>query len=323
MISELRSEQPMPIRLGASAPRVSIGLPVYNGEAFLRQTLDSIQAQTVEDYELIISDNGSTDATEAICREYAALDRRVRYYRSPANLGASRNFNRVFQLSKAPYFKWAADDDVIAPEFLERCLDVLEDNPKIVLAYPKSECIDKDGQTLGDYDAIMNHGAWSPKASTRFRQVLHEFEFNGGASANVYNFGLMRRSALEQTPLLGPYIMSDLNIVSALSLQGEFYELPEHLLFIRAHPGSSSWFEGASWSQETWQEFFDPSVKGSLALSWSLRRHHLEHARAVLRSPLPLTEKAGLLVECMKPPAKLLARKLQRRVLSRSSLSSA
>ncbi|HEX5368938.1 MAG TPA: glycosyltransferase family A protein [Dehalococcoidia bacterium] len=319
MISELRDEQPAPIRLGTAEPLVSIGLPVYNGEAFLKQTLDSIQAQTFEDYELIISDNGSDDATEEICRDSAALDRRIHYYRSPVNLGASKNFNRVFQLSRAPYFKWAADDDVIAPEFLERCLAVLEDNPKVALVYPKSDCIDKDGTTLGDYDAIMNHGVWSTNACTRFRQVLREFEFNGGASANVYNFGLIRRSALEQTPLLGPFMMSDLNIVSALSLYGEFVELPEHLLFLRAHPGSSSWFEGASWSQETWQEFFDPSIKGSLALSWSLRRHHVEHARAVLRSPLPLTAKASLLIDCAKPPALLLARKLRRRFMSRTS----
>src|SRR6185369_4346332 len=108
------------------APSVSIGLPVYNGVNYLRQALDSLLAQTFGDWELILSDNGSTDATESICREFAARDGRIRYLREPVNRGATWNFNRVFELSRAPLFRWAAHDDVCSPELLERCVAALE-----------------------------------------------------------------------------------------------------------------------------------------------------------------------------------------------------
>ena len=107
-------------------PRVSIGMPVFNGENYLAEALDSLLTQTFSDFELIISDNASTDKTEEICRAYAVRDQRIRYFRNQENLGASRNYNRVFELSSGEYFKWAAHDDLCAPEFLGRCVDVLD-----------------------------------------------------------------------------------------------------------------------------------------------------------------------------------------------------
>jgi glycosyltransferase involved in cell wall biosynthesis len=305
----------------AARPCLSIGLPVYNGEPFLTAALDSILDQTFRDFELIISDNGSTDATAEICEAYAARDSRIRYYRSDVNRGASWNFNRVFALSSGEYFKWSAADDVIAPTFLEQCRNVMEADPGVVLVYPKSVCIDESGEALEDYDSIMSHRQWSPDPATQFRQVLEEFEFNGGASANVYNFGLIRRSALKKTRLLGNYIMADCNVVSALALLGRFHELSEHLLFLRAHPGSSSWFEGATWSFEKMQNFFDPAVKGRMALAMSIRKHHFEHARAVWRSPLSMRAKAGLMLYCTRPPLRILRKNFDRAVMGRLRLA--
>jgi glycosyltransferase involved in cell wall biosynthesis len=94
-------------KLGRDKPRLSIGMPVFNGEKYLKEALDSILAQTYSDFELLISDNASTDRTEQICREYAAKDRRIRYYRNEKNIGAPKNFNRVFELSSGKYFRWA------------------------------------------------------------------------------------------------------------------------------------------------------------------------------------------------------------------------
>src|SRR5215510_12797807 len=113
-------------------PRISIGLPVYNGEKFLREALDSLLTQTFEDFELILSDNASTDETPAICRVYAAADKRVRYVRNAANIGVYRNFNRVFQLASGKYFKWAAADDVCQRDLLAKCLRVLETDSDVV-----------------------------------------------------------------------------------------------------------------------------------------------------------------------------------------------
>ena len=112
-------------------PLLSIGMPVYNGEKFIRQSLDSLLAQDFEDFELIISDNASEDRTKDICLEYSDRDQRIKYYRNNSNIGVDLNFNRVFELSKSRYFTWASSDDMRHPLFLSACLDVLESNPEV------------------------------------------------------------------------------------------------------------------------------------------------------------------------------------------------
>src|SRR5438552_4723426 len=101
-------------------PRVSIGLPVYNAENYLVEALDSILAQTFTDFELIISDNASTDRTREICKYYESSDARVHYYCNETNIGGARNANLTFKLARGQYFRWAADDDVCAPTLLEK-----------------------------------------------------------------------------------------------------------------------------------------------------------------------------------------------------------
>src|SRR6478752_3957116 len=130
----------------ASSPLISIGAPVYNGERYLAETLDSLLAQTVEDFELIISDNASTDRTPQICEAYAARDRRVRYVRNAANIGAYGNCNKVIGLSAGRYFKLAMADDVCHPQLLARCLEVMANDPGVVATYAKAQFIDQDGR---------------------------------------------------------------------------------------------------------------------------------------------------------------------------------
>ena len=100
-------------------PQVSIGMPVYNGEPFISEALDSLLDQTFTDFELIISDNASTDSTEAICRQYAAKDSRIRYVRQAENLGAPANFQFVLDQAVGKYFMWAAADDLQTPNYIE------------------------------------------------------------------------------------------------------------------------------------------------------------------------------------------------------------
>jgi glycosyltransferase involved in cell wall biosynthesis len=119
---------------------VSIGMPVCNGAKFITEALDSILNQTFENFELIVSDNASTDETGKICREYMAKDSCIRYYRSKQNFGAAWNFNHVFKLSSGKYFKWAAHDDVIAPDFPLKCVEVLERDPSVVLCHFQRNC---------------------------------------------------------------------------------------------------------------------------------------------------------------------------------------
>jgi glycosyltransferase involved in cell wall biosynthesis len=211
-------------------PTLSIGLPVYNGAQFIAEALDSILAQTFEDFELIISDNASTDGTHEICGDYAAKDSRIRYYRSEQNLGAAWNFNRVFELSSGKYFKWAAHDDVLAPNFLLKCVEVLEQNPNVVLCHSYTKIIGDRGQVLQDYQAKLNTN--SPKPQERFHALL-------GRHLNIQIFGLIRTSALNMRPLMGNYSYADEILLLKLALLGRFYEIPESLFSYRKHAQQS------------------------------------------------------------------------------------
>jgi Glycosyltransferases involved in cell wall biogenesis len=159
-------------------PKVSIGLPVFNGEKYLREAIDSILAQTFTDFELIISDNASTDRTEEICKEYEAKDPRVRYYRNELNLGAAPNYNRLVELSRGEYFKWACHDDLCAPEFLEKCVEILEQNSPIILCYTRTLIIDENGKPiLDDFGDDLN--LQMPKPHERYGRY-HEALFCSG-----------------------------------------------------------------------------------------------------------------------------------------------
>ena len=138
-------------------PTVSIGLPVYNGAEYLTQTLDTLLKQSFRDFEIIISDNASTDATQEICTQYQELDPRIKYYRVDENKGAAWNFNRVFQLARGKYFKWAAHDDLILPTFLERCVEVLDNSPDVVLVFTKLDIIDAQGKKVDTYENSIKY----------------------------------------------------------------------------------------------------------------------------------------------------------------------
>jgi glycosyltransferase involved in cell wall biosynthesis len=116
-------------------PKVSIGLPVYNGGLFLRGALDSLLQQSFSDFELIISDNASTDDTEIICREYAKKEGRIRYIRQPENQGAMANFKFVLDEAVGEYFMWAAADDRRTEKFLEYAVEVLDSDDKTGLVF--------------------------------------------------------------------------------------------------------------------------------------------------------------------------------------------
>ena len=131
-----------------SKPLVSIGMPAYNGERYIRQALDSLLAQDYEHFELIISDNASTDGTEQICREYAAKDSRIKFYSNERNLGALANFRAVLALARGPYFMWAAVNDLWEPGFVSELVGLLEATPSAVLAGCRAEKIDYDGRPL-------------------------------------------------------------------------------------------------------------------------------------------------------------------------------
>jgi len=213
-------------------PRVSIGMPVYNGAEYIREAIDSILAQTFTNFELIISDNASTDDTEEICRSYVAKDPRISYYRNEQNMGATWNMSRVVELARGEYFKWAHHDDTCAPTFLERCVEVLDREPSVILCYPRTHIIDEHSRIFENYADELN--LRSPKSYERFREFLKRPGLSNAAH------GLFRLSELRQTALIADVAYSDRNLLGETALRGEIYEWPEYLFLKRSHPNTST-----------------------------------------------------------------------------------
>ncbi|MBN1464484.1 glycosyltransferase family 2 protein [candidate division KSB1 bacterium] len=258
-------------------PLVSIGMPVYNAERYVRQSIESLQNQTYDHFELIISDNASTDATIDICQELARHDERIALVRCDKNLGAAKNYNKVFHLAQGVHFKWAASDDLCAADYLARCVAVLEDDASVILAYPKTILIDEFGNKLRDYDDGLH--LKSKSASGRFLQLVYSV-----GECNAV-FGLIRSDVLKKTRLIGNYIGSDVCLLAELSLLGRFYEIPDYLFCRRHHPGASSYHKDV----KSQLQFFDPSLHGQLALqSW---RHLFEHFKSLRRADIRATQK--------------------------------
>jgi glycosyltransferase involved in cell wall biosynthesis len=262
-------------------PRVSIGLPVYNGERYIGETLDSLLAQTYEDFELIICDNHSGDRTQEICRSYAAKDPRIHYVRNSRNLGAAKNYRLTFELSSGEYFRWANCDDLFAPTSLERCVEVLDGNLSTVLVYPKTKLIDDSGQVISDYQDGLD--LRSPVASERFKELQQRI----GLVNAIY--GLIRADVLRRTALVDAYIASDRPLAAELTLYGLFWEIPEYLFFRRIHANAYS----SQKDTTKLLEFYDPKIRDRAPLTaW---RHLSANVTAVKRAPLCAAEKIHLI----------------------------
>lgn len=261
-------------------PKISIGLPVYNGERFLAETIESVLAQTFTDFELVISDNGSSDRTKEICQGYVLRDQRVRFVRSEVNQGASWNYRRVFELSRGEYFRWAPADDLFAPESLAECMATLNANPDAVLCYPQTLLINEAKEIIGQYDDELDFRSSDPV--DRFYLAIRRNKLINAI------YGLIRSEDLRRTALMGNYPGADVTLIAELTLYGKFFEIPRPLFLRRMHGASST----SMTTMESVQEFFDPKTKGKLFLY--LWRHLMQHAASILRAPLGVAEKIRL-----------------------------
>ena len=262
-------------------PRVSIGLPVFNAERFVEQSLKSLTEQTYGDFELVISDNASTDRTEQICRDYAAGDRRITYCRNEKNIGGPRNFNQVFERCHGEYHKWSTADDYWHPTVLEKCVDVLDRSPEVVLCYPKTTLVNERNEFISQYEDNLHLQDSSP--NKRFMQLLDTI---GLCNAHL---GVIRRQALKRTALIGDQLQSDVHLLAELTLYGRFYLLPEFLFFRRFHPGSSSWERSSKQHQ---LEYYDPAHQTYFGMhTW---RKYIKLFTAVQRSPIRMKDKLEL-----------------------------
>jgi glycosyltransferase involved in cell wall biosynthesis len=268
--------------------RVTVGLPVRNGQRFLSAALDSIRSQTFRDFELIISDNASTDATAEICKGYAASDCRVRYYRNAQDLGAAANFNRVVALARGAYFKWAAHDDVLAPDYLEHCVAALDRDPSVVLCHSRVVIIDERGGVLNEDVRRLRH-AGAADAPDRFADVIL------GDHGCFHVFGVMRTPILKQTAGIGPYTASDRVLLAELALRGRFADVALPLFLSRAHPDQSI---NAMPTRQQHAVWFDPANRGRfLVPTWQM---FTELLKTVQRTPLSSRERRACHVHLLR-----------------------
>ncbi|MEM9561979.1 MAG: glycosyltransferase family 2 protein [Actinomycetota bacterium] len=276
-------------------PQLCIGLPVFNGEDFLEESIDSILDQSFDDFELIISDNASTDRTPEIVRDYATRDHRIRYHRHEQNLGASANYDSVWRRCRSPYFKWAAADDLYAPWFLERCLSVLEAEPVVGLAYPTAAFIGADSKVTYAFDDVVDMpDHWAEDRVRRTIQFIDAL-LEDGSTANVMVFGVIRSDVLRRINPIGNYFGADQTFMAELVEAAPVVEVPGTGLFLRRHDGSSSTYEHAP-AARAQQDFYDPSVRGAIRLRWNLRRRYLELLKVMATAQVGLLGRMRLIV---------------------------
>lgn len=210
-----------------AVPRLSIGLPVYNGQNYLSESLDALLAQSYADFELIISDNASTDGTEEICRRYAARDPRIRYIRQPRNIGAAPNHDLLVREARGELFKWASHDDLYGRDLLARCVEALDEHPDVVLSHAHMAIVDAAGEITREYDYRL--ATDSPRAPQRFRSLLLT---DGGDD----EYGVIRSEVLRRVSPCASYHNPGRTLVAELALHGRFHQVPELLYFRRDHP---------------------------------------------------------------------------------------
>ncbi len=259
---------------------IGVGLPVYNGEEFLATAIDSVLAQTFPDFEVLISDNASTDRTEEICREYVARDSRVKYFRAPENRGIVWNYNEVFKLSSQKYFMWFSHDDVIAPTYLERCVKPCEEDPNVVLCFSNWGEIDSAGHLRFTQKSrvVMD----SPDPVERFRAAIRLDHLCEPWC------GVTRSDILRKTPLYGSFADYDRVMIAELGLYGRFVEIPEPLFFRREHEGRSIYMHPTRFERTGW---LDRKLKGSIVFPHF--REYREFWAALSRVNLPWRERMG------------------------------
>lgn len=262
----------------ASVPLCSIGLPVYNAERHLHQAFDTLLEQTFTDYEIIVSDNCSTDSTLAICERYAEQDDRIKIFVQERNIGASRNWNFVFEKSRGPYFKWVSANDYIAKDLLERCIAELENDDSVVLAYGHTMML---GDQPGEQEKYtLDIELMQEDPVSRFFDICWKLHYNNP------QLGVIRREALLKTRMDRVYRSGDLVLMGELALLGKYRLLDEILMWQRMGSDFCSSHQDESYIVE----FLDPGSDSSSNRLYLWKRMADEYW-AILRSDLGLVDK--------------------------------
>ena len=270
----------------STSPKVSIGVPAYNSAATLGSSLESLLGQTFGDFELIVSDNASTDATREVAEGFAQRDSRVRYVRQAENIGANGNYSYLARAARGTYFKWASSSDLCAPTFVEKCVEALEKDPDAVTAAPRTSLFSGNLDAAVPYEHDIELLDALPSA--RLRRLNATLRLN-----NAMN-GLVRAEALRRTRLIEPYYQADIVLIGNLALLGKIIRVDEHLFYRRMDVATSTVLQ----DDEAWRRHHYPKLSASVLFqSWKRSAGWL---RACLVAPLPAAEKARVFAYCLR-----------------------
>ncbi len=265
---------------GPAVPLVSVGLPVFNGENYVAQAIGSVLTQTLTDFEVVVQDNASTDRTAEICRQFAALDSRVRYFRNPRNLGAAPNYNLAFSIARGRYFKWLAHDDRIEPGYLAATTRALDERPDAVLCNTVVRYIDANSEVIGLYDSGLARADVAKPAERFARTVL-------SSHSCVDFFGMIRRDAMKGSLLHGSFHGADRAFLAQMALRGKFVQLAEPLVEMREHDNRYTRRQGRATERRAWH---NASLRGRITFpTWRL---YAEYMKLVRHEKLSAGERA-------------------------------
>lgn len=214
-------------------PRVTLAMPVYNGERYMEDALRSMIAQDFDDLEILINDNASTDRTGEIAADYAAKDKRVRHVRNETNLGAAPNYDKGLELARGEFLKWCAHDDTISENFVSECVAALDAEPAASMAFGRVQCIDSDGEYIDARPGVQLGAVLMEDPAERFYHTI----MNSGSCYPI--FGLFRAEALRKSLGHRPYYGSDRALLAEMALLGKMIEVEKAVAFNRDHDARS------------------------------------------------------------------------------------
>lgn len=217
-------------------PKVCIGIPVYNGQEFIRKTIESLIAQTYSSFEIIISDNASTDNTQKICQEYCKIDSRIRYICHKKNMGPAWNFNFVLHKANSEFFMWNSIDDIREPTFLEKNVKALESNKNIVCSMSKAEFYGIEEELdSNNLDSKLKDFM----IKIRSLKPVEIFSLSGTYEKKIRMclkklrmwviYGIFRTELLQKHGEFRPFMGGDLPIILSLSRFGDFHIVDQNL----------------------------------------------------------------------------------------------
>ena len=265
------------------SPLVTVGVPVFNGEKYLRPMLESLIDQTLCDVEILVGDNASTDGTAGICTDLARLDPRIRYIRHEENLGLVKNWNFLARQARGAYFKWASASDICEKSTLALCTEALERDPNSVLCFGRTTLVDESEAIISEYD--RDFAVEQDRPSERWVHILRNLGLNHPV------WGVIRHAVLMETGLIRAYQGGDLVLVAELALRGKFLLRPERLLRRRIAKGTWSGFL----SETELRQFLTPGRDRKF--HFDMINKHWDYFRAILRASIPAAEKARAIIE--------------------------